>query len=103
MLTNYDIDLIRKMLEEQRKSLIEDISGAVVARISEMMAEAGISNATMSQARAFELYGRRTVENWVRRGWITAHSDGPRRRKRYSTAELARVEKNNNIKERNKV
>lgn len=98
-----DEDRLRQMLDAQCESLIQKLDALLMQRIVTLMGEAGIITDTISQSRAYELYGRRTVERWVQRGYLTVNSDGARRRKRYSVVELHKAEKNNNIKSKTKL
>lgn len=101
MLTHSDYATIQQMLDAHREKMATSIADKVLEGVARLMAEAGLSTSTISQTQAYALYGRRTVEGWVYRGWVRPYSDGPHRRRRYSIAELAKAEKNNNQKNRN--
>lgn len=56
----------------------------------------GCVPATIPQKKAYQLYGRRDIDRWVKEGLISKIQDGNRSGIRYSVEEITRVAVNSN-------
>ncbi len=80
-------------LFELRKLLTDQ--GEIAAR--NVLISLGLTKPTLSAKEAYTLYGRKTVERWVREGLITPHKDGPKNSAvRYAAIELEVLSKSSN-------
>jgi hypothetical protein len=61
--------------------LMDIISGAVQLGVETALVQSGLLKPYLTQTSAYEMYGRKTVERWIKDGRITAHKSGNRNSK----------------------
>jgi hypothetical protein len=61
--------------------LMDIISEAVRLGVETALVQSGLLKPYLTQTTAYEMYGRKTVEKWIKEGRITAHKSGDRNSK----------------------
>jgi excisionase family DNA binding protein len=64
-----------------KRQLMDLISGAVQIGVETTLVQTGLLKPYLTQTTAYKMYGRKTVEKWIKEGRITAHKSGDRNSK----------------------
>lgn len=67
------------------------VENAVELAVTKALVATGQTPATISQKQAYELYGRRDIDRWVKEGLVTRIQDGDKSGVRYSVEQLTKV------------
>jgi len=61
--------------------LMDIISGAVQIGVETTLVQTGLLKPYLTLTTAYNMYGRKTVDKWIKEGRITAHKSGDRNSK----------------------
>ena len=89
---------LKRMLDAYRESMLDEFERMVARAITKASIDSGQSSPSMSQAAAFKMYGRRTVEHWVEIGKLHPFSRGNGNRKVFLVEQLQHCAKTSNFK-----
>lgn len=89
---------LKRMLDAYRESMLDEFEHMVARAITKASIDSGQSSPSMSQAAAFKMYGRRTVEHWVEIGKLHPFSRGKGNRKVFLVEQLQDCAKTSNFK-----
>ena len=89
---------LKRLLDAYRESMLDEFERMVARAITKASIDSGQSSPSMSQAAAFKMYGRRTVEHWVEIGKLHPFSRGNGNRKVFLVEQLQHCAKTSNFK-----
>ena len=89
---------LKRLLDAYRESMLDEFERMVARAITKASIDSGQSSPSMTQAAAFKMYGRRTVEHWVEIGKLHPFSRGNGNRKVFLVEQLQHCARTSNFK-----
>ena len=88
---------LRQIIAEEMSNVVAEMRKIAQRAAAEAIEQSGLVSEVLTKQEAYDLYGRQTVDRWIREGYLCAYTDVPRGRARIRRAELHNCAKRFNV------